>query len=350
MSVLCKPALVYPPYKIDQQGIINVLSKLHPDHPQWEMIETLIRNTKVERRNLIRPIEEVVRFEGFEQRNNIFTEECKKMSIEACEMALINASLDASAIDMIIVTSCTGFMMPSITAYLISKMNFRNNTRQLPIAQLGCVAGCSAINRAYDYISLFPKHNVLLLTVEFSSLCFQQSQSSISSFISNSIFGDCVTACVMKGGSAAGYKVTRSDSYLLKNTEHYIAYVVKDSGYHFILDKEVMHSIKKVSPVLMEFISRDPGLTVNDLDFCIFHTGGRRILDELVLHLSLDNSMVQPSRDSLLNNGNIASGVIFDVLSRQFDGGQRRDGDIGLMAAFGPGFTAEYNIGQWIEG
>ena len=42
----------------------------------------------------------------------------------------------------------------------------------------------------------------------------------------------------------------------------------------------------------------------------------------------------------------IASVVVFDVLKRQFDSNLNR-GDIGLLAAFGPGFTAEMAVGEW---
>ncbi|MNP81395.1 hypothetical protein D3C76_1797340 [compost metagenome] len=45
--------------------------------------------------------------------------------------------------------------------------------------------------------------------------------------------------------------------------------------------------------------------------------------------------------------GNIASVVVFDVLKRQFDSGLV-DGATGMLAAFGPGFTAEMAVGKWV--
>ena len=87
--------------------------------------------------------------------------------------------------------------MPSLTAYLISAMSFRNETKQLPIAQLGCVAGASAVNHAFEYCQAFPHANVLIVSVELCSLCFQPTDSSISDLISATLFGDCVGACVM---------------------------------------------------------------------------------------------------------------------------------------------------------
>jgi predicted naringenin-chalcone synthase len=347
MTTLTKPAIVRPAFEVTQADMLDVLKTLFPDHPQWDVISRMIRNTQVAKRYLVRPLAEIVKHAGFEARNQIYTQESQRLGRQAVEQALEHAAMTPQDIDMIIVTSCTGFMMPSLTAYLMSELPFNCTTKQLPIAQLGCVAGASAINRAFEYCTAFPGANVLIVCVEFSSLCFQPTDASISDLISSALFGDSIAACIMSSSARMGYEILANRSFLLKHTQRYIAYDVKDTGFHFVLDKNVMHTIEKVAPVMKEFTSHALGCNASDLDFFIFHTGGRRILDELVQRLHLEEEDIALSRRSLAECGNISSAVVFDVLHRMFEQEQRRPGEQGMLAAFGPGFTAEMNVGMW---
>ncbi|TVX89579.1 type III polyketide synthase [Paenibacillus agilis] len=349
MGILTKPAIVRPQYRITQDEMVDVLQRLHPNHPDWSKINRMIRNTQVNERYIVRPIEEIIAHSRFEERSLIYKEEMRRLSVQAVEQALENAELEAFQIDLIIVTSCTGFMMPSLTAYLISDLPFREQTKQLPIAQLGCAAGASAINRAAEYCEAFPGANVLIVSAELCSLCFQPAESAISDFVSAALFGDSVSACVMKSTSGTGFQVESNASYLIKHTENYIAYDVKDTGFHFVLDKQVMYTIETVAPVMREFVEETVQRAPSDLDFFVFHTGGRRILDELVKHLGIAEQRVALSRESLAECGNLSSVVVFDVLARLFEAGTRSPGDKGLLAAFGPGFTAEMCAGTWVE-
>ena len=352
MSLVTKPVVMFPEHQVNQDEMVHVLKDLFPYHPKWETVERMIRNTQVDTRNLLSPIKQVTTHPGFEYRNNLYKDHGLKMASEATERVLSENNMKATDIDLLIVVSCTGFLMPSLTSYLISDLGFRSNTKQLPVVQLGCVAGAWALNRAHEYTKAYPDHNVLLVSVEFSSLLFQPQDDKISSLISNCLFGDAVSACIIKGTQEdgdEGYLIEGIDSYLKKDSDHYIKYDVKSTGFHFGLDKDVMNSIKDVAPIMKDFIQNDISKNVSELDFHIFHTGGRKILDELVSNLNLVEENVTKSRDSLRNHGNIASGVVLDVLNDEFKSKTRKNGDKGIMAAFGPGFTAEINRGTWIK-
>lgn len=352
MALITKPVLVFPEYQVSQQEMINVLEDLFPYHPKWNTVKRMIQNTQVENRYLLSPVNQVTVHPGFEFRNNLYKDKGLEMAIKASEQALDENNLTPQEIDLIIVVSCTGFLMPSLTSYLISEMDFRADTKQLPITQLGCVAGAWAVNRAYEYTQAFPEHNVLLVSVEFSSLLFQPEDQKISSLISDCLFGDAVSATVIKGKPQEGdegYLVEGITSYVKKHSDHYIKYDVKATGFHFGLDKDVMHSIKDVAPIMEDFIQDNTQGEVKDLDFHVFHTGGRKIMDELVSNLALEEDNIKYSRQSLKNHGNIASAVVLDVLNEEFESEKHQDGSKGMMAAFGPGFTAEINYGTWIK-
>ncbi|OHX14407.1 type III polyketide synthase PhlD [Chromobacterium sphagni] len=347
MSTLCQPNVLFPQYKITQEQMIEHLENLHGDHPRMSLAKRMIQNTEVNSRHLVLPIDELSVHTGFTHRSIVYEREARAMSSTAARQAISNANLKPSDIRMVIVTSCTGFMMPSLTAHLINDLELPASTVQLPIAQLGCVAGAAAINRAHDFASLNNRNHVLIVSLEFSSLCYQPDDTKLHAFISAALFGDAVSACVLRANDEApGFNIKSTKSFFLPKSEHFIRYDVKDTGFHFTLDKAVMNSIKDVAPV-MEKLNQDTySQQCAENDFFIFHTGGRKILDELVNKLSLPADKVAPSRHSLSEAGNIASVVVFDVLRRRFES-KPKTGSVGLLAAFGPGFTAEMAVGQW---
>src|SRR5580700_616055 len=141
MATLCKPSVSVPEYIITMEETLEFARKVHAGKPQLPLALRLIQNTGVRKRHIVQPIEKTLSHPGFEERNRIYELESKRLCPEVIRQALANACVEADDIDVIIYLSCTGFLMPSLTAWLINNMGFRSNTRQIPIAQLGCAAG-----------------------------------------------------------------------------------------------------------------------------------------------------------------------------------------------------------------
>ncbi|EKX65610.1 synthase, chalcone/stilbene, C-terminal domain protein [Streptomyces ipomoeae 91-03] len=247
--------------------------------------------------------------------------------------------------DVIIHVSCTGFMTPSLTAWLINTMGFGLGTRQIPMAQLGCAAGGAAINRTHDFCSAHPEGNALIVACEFCSLCYQPTDLGVGSLLSNGLFGDGIAAVVVRGRGGEGVSLERNGSYLIPKTEEWIMYDVRATGFHFLLDKRVPSTMEPPAPALQE-LAGAPGWDASDLDFYIIHAGGPRILDDLSKFLRVDPHAFRFSRATLTEYGNIAGAVVLDALRRLFDEGGAQDRARGLLAGFGPGITAETALGR----
>ncbi|WP_405825604.1 type III polyketide synthase [Streptomyces sp. NBC_00838] len=346
MATLCRPAIAVPDHVITMEQTVELARSLHPDHPQLDLAVRLISNTGVRTRRLVRPIEETLRHPGFTARNDAYEVEAKARVPEVAERALAHAELTPRDIDMIVYVSCTGFMMPSMTAWLINTMGFGSNTRQLPIAQLGCAAGGAAINRAHDFCSAYPESNVLIVACEFCSLCYQPTDLAVGNLLSNGLFGDAVAAAVVRGEGGTGVRLERNGSHLVPETEDWISYAVRDTGFHFMLDKRVPGTMSVLAPAMRE-MAEPHDWDVSGLDFYIVHAGGPRILDDLCHYLDVPAEMFRYSRATLTERGNIASGVIFDALDRFFEDGGAEHGARGVIAGFGPGITAELALGTW---
>ncbi|WP_329178002.1 MULTISPECIES: type III polyketide synthase [unclassified Streptomyces] len=346
MSTLCKPSVSVPEHVITMEQTLEFAERAHSGKPQLPLALRLIENTGVRKRHIVQPIEETLRHPGFEERNRVYEVESKRRCPGVIEKALVNAGVTAEDIDAIIYVSCTGFMMPSLTAWLINTMGFRSATRQIPIAQLGCAAGAAAINRAHDFCTAYPEANVLIVSCELCSLCYQPSDDAISSLLSDGLFGDAVAAAVVRGSGGTGISLERNGSYLIPNTEDWISYAVRSTGFHFQLDRRVPGTMKPLAPVLRDLVTKH-GWDVGNLDYYIIHAGGPRILADLSQYLEVDSKMFRHSWATLTEYGNIASAVVFDALRRLFDEGTMAPGATGLVAGFGPGITAEMAVGSW---
>jgi 1,3,6,8-tetrahydroxynaphthalene synthase len=346
MAILCKPSVSVPEHIITMDETLEFARRMHTGKPQLPLALRLIRNTGVQKRHIVQPVEKTLRHPGFEERNRIYELESKKRCPEVIETALTNAYLTIEDIDAIIYVSCTGFMMPSLTAWLINHMGFRYNTRQIPIAQLGCAAGSAAINRAHDFCTAYPHSNVLIVSCELCSLCYQPTDDGVGSLLSDGLFGDAVAAAVVRGSGGTGMALERNASYLIPDTENWISYAVRATGFHFRLDRRVPGTMEVLAPVLRE-LATDHGWDIGNLDFYLIHAGGPRILDDLSKFLDVDPGMFRHSWTTLTEYGNIASAVVLDALRRLFDEGSTLPGASGVIAGFGPGITAEMAMGSW---
>jgi 1,3,6,8-tetrahydroxynaphthalene synthase len=343
MATLCKPAVAVPEHVITSEETLVLARTLHADHPQLDLALRLLENTGVRKRHMIQPIEQTLRHPGFQARNALYEHEAKARVPEVVRGALATAGLEAGDVDLIIYVSCTGFTMPSLTAWLINNMGFRPDTRQLPVAQLGCAAGGTAINRAHDFCTAYPHANVLIVACEFCSLCYQPTDVGVGSLLSNGLFGDAVAAAVIRGQGGTGIRLVRNSSHLIPHTEDWIAYSVRETGFHFLLDKRVPTTMEPLAPALRSLASAH-GWDASRLDFYIVHAGGPRILDDLCRFLYVDEAF-RFSRATLTEYGNIASAVVLDAARRLFEAGGEHDDARCLIAGFGPGITAEVALG-----
>ena len=349
MPVLCKPAVAVPENVVTMSETLELAQHLHGDHHDLPLALRLIKNTGVEKRHIVRSVEETLNHPGFEIRNRIYEKEAKDRIPEVVRRALQNAEISPAEIDMIVYLSCTGFMMPSLTAWIINNLGFRPETRQLPIAQLGCAAGAAGINRAFDFCLAHPGANALIVACEFCSLCYQPTDIEVGNLLSNGLFGDAVAAVVVRASARTGIRLERTGSYLIPNTEQWISYDVKATGFHFQLDRRVPKTMEPLAPILRN-LARENGWNASLLDIYIIHAGGPRILDDLCRFLGVAPHEFRHSRATLTEYGNIASAVVLDALRRVFDEGGIPDGGRSILAGFGPGITAEISLGRWQAG
>ena len=351
-AVALKPALVLPEHELTKEAVADAATLiLGEGHRQLGRMKKILGNAGIEHRWLCQTIADTITDNGFGYRNNLFIENSKVLGERAARAALDNAGLKATDIDLLITTSCTGFMIPSLCAHLIPAMGFNRTTKRLPITERGCAAGAFALACARDHVAAGGK-NVLIVAHEFCSLTYQRSDFSMQALVGALLFGDGVAACVVRGDGGAdevggGFELHDNRTWLFEDSWGYMGFDVKDTGLHLVLDKAIPGAVEKaINPVMTGFL-KDKGFSPADVDFHVLHPGGKKVIDEVARTFALETSAFAASYDCLKDVGNLSSASIFVVLNNTFERYRPQHGSRGLITAFGPGFSAEMSLGRW---
>ena len=356
MATICAPALAWPDHQIPQHAMANAIATRHHDVPNLDRGLQVIHNTEVATRHMVRPLTDTLADAPFGTRNQLYAEHVIQLGTRAAKQALADAQLDPADIDCLVLVSCTGYMLPGPDAHIAGALGLRPTARRLPIQQLGCAAGASALAQAHDYLRAHPYRledgrptNALVVAVELCSLSYQPSKTSISDFISVGLFGDGAGAVVVRGDDQGpGIRLLANAQHLVPDSTEVIAGTTSEVGFHFATHPRVRGTVAKVVPIVAEFLAR-AGRRPADLGFMICHTGGPAVLRAVQHGLELPEALLEQSWRSLREVGNVSSVVVLDVLRRTFDHQRPRHGELGLILAFGPGFTTEMLLGTWRE-
>jgi alkylresorcinol/alkylpyrone synthase len=310
------------------------------------MLEVL-DNSRIERRYSLFPVDYLVETRSLTQRNSEYREHAIALSRQVAREALERANRRAADVDMIVTVSCTGFMIPSVDAYLLPEMGFRADVRRLPITELGCAAGAVGLTRAWEYLRAYPGGTVLLIAVELPTLTFQRRDVTQANLISSALFGDGAAAAVITGAPGSGPAILDSRSYLFPSSIDAMGFELKDTGFHIVLSKEVPQLIREKIGSLVDCMLSQHALTREQIRAFILHPGGQKLLSFMEQELGLCSCQVQPSWDVLRDYGNLSSASVLFVLNEWMTRGEVKTGDRGLLAAFGPGFSAEMLLLEW---
>jgi len=351
-AIACKPALALPPHALTRDDVAVYAERvLGSDHRHLGRMKKILGNAGIDRRWLVQTIEDTIVERGFGYRNDRFIEASKELGEQAAREAIVNAGLQAGDIDFVITTSCTGFMIPALCAHLIPALGMTRTTKRLPVTERGCAAGAFALGLAREHIAAGGR-NVLIVAHEFCSLTYQRQDFSMQALVGALLFGDGVAACVVRAddgtaGPVTGFAMESSQSWLFEDSWGYMGFEVKDSGLHLVLDKGIPGAVERaIRPVMLGYLDSQ-GLRGSNVDFHVLHPGGKKVIDEVARTFDLQEGALASSYECLRDVGNLSSASVLVVLKNTFERRAPKDGQRGLLTAFGPGFSAEMVLGRW---
>lgn len=339
-----------PPYECAQQQVQEHAAR-HFSGGRRDMARLIkvFESVRIKNRHFCVPQEWFDRQHTFQERNDTFVEWAQRLSAEAICRCLQEAKLKAREIEHLVFVSTSGVATPSIDARLINQLDFHPNVRRTPIFGLGCAGGAGGLARAAHLAAADAKSRVLLVSVEISSLTFQPQDFSKSNLVASALFADGAAAVLVSGDQAdgSGIEVMDSQTTIWPRTLDVMGWEFTQTGMKVIFSKSIPHLLAKhIRENIMSLLGRHR-LELTDLAHFAIHPGGAKVLESFQDSLQLPRDALDHSRFVLENYGNMSSPTMLFVLQRLIASQRPRTGQLGLGAAFGPGFSSELVLLRW---
>jgi len=353
--IIVRTATAVPDHTASHDEVKDRLRALLPLPPRkLEAAMELFDHAAVERRFSVEPLSALGTPRGVGEVQRLYRENAIRLGTRVAKEALAAAGVEPSEIDLVVTTSCTGIMIPSLDAHLSNALGFRSDVRRLPITALGCSGGAAALARTHDFLVGFPAARALVVAVELPSLSIQRADVTPAQLVSTAIFGDGAAAAVLEGGLAAearpdrgGVRILETLAHLFPDSTYALGFDLQDDGFHSVLSKDVPGFIKSEIARLARTLAARRNLTREQLTCFVLHPGGRKILAFVEEELGLLREDTQSSWEILRDYGNQSSASVLFVLHDWLEKRRAPAGAHGLLAAFGPGLSTEMLLLQW---
>lgn len=347
---------VLPEHSFSQQAITDALADwcLYSERER-ALLGRFHQNAQVRTRHMALPLERYRELGDFGSSNDVYIEQGCRLGIQAVTEALAAAGVVAADVDLIMFTTVTGVVVPSLDALIAPALGLRPDVKRIPLFGLGCVAGAAGIARVHDYLQAHPDEVAVLLSVELCSLTMQPQDRSAANMVATGLFGDGAAAVVLVGSGRAERlgiadelpQVVDSRSHLYPHTERIMGWDVGSSGLKIVLDADV--------PVLVEkYLAEDVALLLDahqlhstDITGWVCHPGGPKVIEAIQRTLDLHDGELELTWRSLARIGNLSSSSVLHVLADTVGGRTFEPGSPGLLMAMGPGFCSELVLLRW---
>lgn len=342
-------SIALPPYTKTTDGILADMERHLADQNERfrRKILRIFKYAQVDQRYSIMPAEEVLAPLSFEEKNDRYVEGVKTLAETVLRRALQKGNIEATDIDFIITVSCTGFMIPSVDAYLINALDMRQDIVRLPVTEMGCAAGVSATIYANNFLKANPGKKAAIIAVESPMSTFQLQDFSMANMVSAAIFGD-GAACVILGDdeNASGPGIRDTQMYHFYDETGLMGFRLRNTGFEMVLDVNVPERINEhFERIIFPFLERN-GLSIDDIDHLIFHPGGKKIIQMVDQLFGALGKNLDETKSVLRNYGNMSSATVLYVLHQFLEKGVK-EGERGIMLSFGPGFSAQSVLLEW---
>ncbi|MFH0932773.1 MAG: 3-oxoacyl-[acyl-carrier-protein] synthase III C-terminal domain-containing protein [Nitrospirota bacterium] len=339
-SRIASVAVAFPPFSIDQAEAVKILNKHYAEKLNTRnraIMQKVFGHPSIQRRYLAVEDPECLINEEPDSRIARFTHWAVTLSREAILSALNQAGLTIDAVSGLVVNTCTGYICPGVSTYLIEELGLSRDTRAYDLVGSGCGGAIPNLQICEDILQRNDDCVVVSVSVEICSATFQMGDDP-GLIISNAIFSDGAAAAVL-WNQPRGLELIASKSSYATEYRNAVRYVHRNGQLYNQLSLTLPHvASKAVARVVMNLLE-PMGLKVEDIQHWALHPGGEKIISTVRDEIGLSEKQVNASRDVLAEYGNMSSPTVWFVLRKILDRGIA-PGDWCIMVAFGAGLSA----------
>ncbi len=192
-------AVATPPYVVKQSEalsfITNHYSKILEPKSLSKMLKIFKHPSVLKRHIAVNDIECLVN-EDPDMRIARFTHWAVELSVKAISKALSNAGVTLDEVSGLVVNTCTGYICPGISTYLLETLGLSNKIRTHDLVGSGCGGSVPNFQVCRDMLYGNKDGVVVSVSVEICSATFQMADD-LSLIVSNAIFADGAAATVL---------------------------------------------------------------------------------------------------------------------------------------------------------
>lgn len=327
MSHLLSVATAVPAHRYAQAELKEAACNVFPP----EMLP-IFDHAGIDQRYLCFPVEYYLAGHDFERRNRDYVQQAVDLGSRAAEAAL--AKIDPRRIAHLLFVTTTGLATPSIDAHLINRLPLSPHIKRTPIFGVGCAGGAVGLARAKD---LATDDLALLVSVELCGQTFDIRDRSNTNLVGAALFGDGAAAAVV--GPGRGPQILATRSVFLPNTLDVMGWEFTNAGMRLVMSREIPIVIRRHMRDAVDGFLAEHRTRRSDVKHFVIHPGGPRVLEGIEDAFELPRDGLRASREFLRRYGNLSSASVLFILASVLR--EARPGELGLLAAVGPGFSLE---------
>ncbi len=268
-----------------------------------------------------------------------FSLHAPRLANEAAAQALERAGLTPGDIDAVIVSTCTGYLCPGLSGYVIEGTGLRGSVLAFDLAGQGCAGAIPNWQVANALLESGQCAHVLSICVEVSSAAMYLDDDP-GVLISACLFGDGAGAAVLSRHAPPNQRRIewRTSSSLTNPGEREALRFEHRGGLlRNILTRQVPALAANHAEQVLDDALRRAGVTREQITGWILHAGGRDVLLAMKDRFALREDELRYSRETLRSYGNLSSAFVYFVLEAALADGA--PGGWWWMSSFGAGFT-----------
>jgi predicted naringenin-chalcone synthase len=332
-------ATVVPPFSADQKFAAELMKKhfaaqLTPR--SLGLIRATFSHPSIRKRHFAVEDPALVMTESADQRVARFTEHSIELATQAVSKALEKAGVGVAEVTGLVVNTCTGYICPGISTYLLERLGLSRSTRVYDMVGSGCGGAIPNLQVAESML----KSNggiVVSVAVEICSAAFQMG-NDLSLILSNALFGDGAAAAVLWNKSQ-GFELVASAGRYVPEQRESIRFVHKQGQLHNQLSTDLPDLVRKAAAGVVEDLLSACSLQTADIGHWALHTGGEKIINAVRDEVGLSEEQLWATRKVLCEFGNMSSPTVWFVLEEMLQKGIE-PGEWCVMLAYGAGLSA----------
>ncbi|MEJ2182412.1 MAG: type III polyketide synthase [Nitrospirota bacterium] len=276
--------------------------------------------------------EELLR-ESPDERVARFTRWAVRLSAEAALEAMEGAGLKAADISALVVNTCTGYLCPGVSTYVMERLGLSPGIRALDLVGSGCGGAVPNLDVAASLLA--GGDAVLSVAVEICSATFQMADD-LSLIVSNALFGDGAAAVVLQD-RPEGLALMGAGRRFAPSHREAIRYVHRNGNLHNQLSTAIPRLVAGEMRHVVGELLAPHALCTKDVAHWALHTGGEKVISTLRDALGLSEAQAAPTRQVMRRYGNMSSPTALFVLKDLME--RIEPGQWCALGAFGAGLS-----------